>query len=465
MDEPLWRLPATVISTLVGNRVVSAREVAEDTLARLDAVNPDINAVVVRFDEEVLAEADRVDAALAGGAAPGALAGVPVTVKVIADQRGHATTNGLRLQRDNVVAEDAPVVANLRKAGAVIVGRTNTPAFSMRWFTRCALHGATLNPHDAAITPGGSSGGASSAVAAGIGAVAHGTDIAGSVRYPAYACNLHGLRPSFGRVAQVNPGGPDRTVGPQIMAVSGPLARRMDDIEAALLAMAAGDARDPWWVPAPLAGPTVPHRVALVMQPDGMAPAPEVVAALEGAADVLRAAGYAVEPAEAPPLAPGVALNIGLWMGEFAAQGLDRIAEEGDPDADRIGPWLIERAAGGPTVEQALQQRMGFVRAWQQFVERWPLVLCPISAEPPFPDHFDVANATAFDRVFRAQLTQIALPVAGLPALNVATGRPGAPMGVQLVAPRFREDLLIAAGRVIEAAHPPIEPVDPFVAT
>ncbi|MEM6972293.1 MAG: amidase [Pseudomonadota bacterium] len=463
MTDALWRLPAVVLREMVATRVISAREAAEAAIARMDTVNPALNAVVTRFDEQALAEADRVDAALAAGEAPGPLMGVPVTVKVIADQAGHATTNGLRLQRDHVVAEDAPVVANLRRAGAVIVGRTNTPAFSIRWFTRNALHGATRNPHSAAITPGGSSGGASSAVAAGIGAVAHGTDIAGSVRYPAYVCNLHGLRPSLGRVPQVNPGQADRSIGPQIMAVSGPLARRIDDIEAALVAMSAGDARDGWWVPAPLTGPALARRVALVTHPDGLDTAPEVVAALKAAAAVLADHGWQVEEVEAPTLQEGVALNIALWMGEFRGQGVARVAEEADPDASRIAPWLLERAAECPDVETALQARMGFVRRWQMFLETWPLVLCPVSADAPFADHQDVESAEAFDRVFRAQLTQIALPVTGLPALNVATGRPGAPMGVQLVAPRYREDLLIEAGRAIEAAHPPVEPVDPFV--
>jgi len=136
----------------------------------------------------------------ARGEALGPLAGVPVTVKVNVDQAGFATTNGLKIQRNLIAAEDNPVVANLKKAGAVIIGRPNTQAFSLRWFTRNGLHGHTKNPHDPTLTPGGSSGGAAAAVAAGIGAIAHGTDIGGSIRYPAYACGVHGLRPTLGRV-------------------------------------------------------------------------------------------------------------------------------------------------------------------------------------------------------------------------------------------------------------------------
>ncbi|MEM6745754.1 MAG: amidase family protein, partial [Pseudomonadota bacterium] len=216
----LWQASAAVIAARVRARQTSAREEAEAALARLKAVNGEINAVVARTDETALAEADAVDASLARGEDPGPLAGVPVTVKINADQAGYATTNGLKLQKDLVAAEDNPVVSNLKRGGAVVVGRTNTPAFSLRWFARNSLHGTTLNPHDRRLTPGGSSGGAASACAAGIGAVAHGTDIAGSVRYPAYACNLHGLRPTLGRVAAANFSGPDRSMGALLTAVS-----------------------------------------------------------------------------------------------------------------------------------------------------------------------------------------------------------------------------------------------------
>ncbi|WP_373824747.1 amidase family protein, partial [Achromobacter insuavis] len=226
----LWRLSAVELAARIRRRDVSAVEAAQSALARLEAVNPRINAVVDHRADDALAQAARVDAALARGEDPGALAGVPVTVKVNVDQAGFATTNGVTLQKDVIATVDNPVVANLRKAGAVIVGRTNTPAFSLRWFTGNLLHGNTLNPRDPALTPGGSSGGAASAVAAGIGHLAHGTDIAGSIRYPAYACGVHGLRPSLGRVPAYNAALPERTIGGQITAVSGPLGRSIADL-------------------------------------------------------------------------------------------------------------------------------------------------------------------------------------------------------------------------------------------
>src|SRR4030088_2280698 len=190
--QDLWRLSAADIAALIRSKKISAKEAASAALARLDAVNPQINAVVDHRPEDVLAQAGAVDAALARNEDVGPLAGVPVTLKVNIDQEGFATTNGLKLQRDVIARTNSPVVDNLRKAGAVILGRTNCPAFSYRWFTTNLIHGDTKNPRDPSITPGGSSGGAGAAVAAGIGHIAHGTDIAGSIRYPAHACGGHG---------------------------------------------------------------------------------------------------------------------------------------------------------------------------------------------------------------------------------------------------------------------------------
>src|ERR1700759_5327932 len=228
--KDIWRLPAQELAGMIKSKKVSAREAATSALARLDAVNPAINAVVDHRPEDVLAQAAAIDAAIAGGEPVGPMAGVTVTVKVNIDQEGYANTNGLKLQRDNIARDNSPVIDNLRKSGAMILGRTNCPAFSYRWFTTNLVHGDTKNPRDPSITPGGSSGGAGAAVAAGIGHIAHGTDIAGSIRCPAYACCVHGLRPTMGRVAAFNAALPERPIGPQISAVSGPLARTGGDL-------------------------------------------------------------------------------------------------------------------------------------------------------------------------------------------------------------------------------------------
>lgn len=462
----LWRLSATQVAALVRSRQVSAVEVAQAALARLAQVNPALNAIVEHRPDEVLAQATAVDAAVARGADPGPLAGVPVTTKVNIDQAGYATTNGLRSQRDLIAQSNSPVAESLLRAGAVLLGRTNTPAFSYRWFTGNQLHGVTRNPRDPALTPGGSSGGAAAAIASGMGHLAHGTDIAGSIRYPAYACGVHGLRPSFGRVAAWNPSaGADRVIGGQLMAVSGPIARSIGDLRLGLQVMARPDARDPWWVPAPLTGADAPRRAVVCLRPDGMETAPAICAALLDAAARLRDAGWSVDEVDAlPPLKDAVALQIALWMGD-GYQGLVEAAQrEGDPGAITAlagQRQLVEKMQIGE-LSSALSRRLGIARAWQLFLEQHPVVLLPVSAELPFENDLDLQGDEAYQRVWRAQLTMIALPLTGLPALTVSTGMVGhTPVGVQIVAGRFREDLCLAAGEAIEARGVPPAPIDP----
>ncbi len=455
--QDLWRLSAADLAGLVKSKKISAKEAALAGLARLDAVNPAINAVVDHRPQEVLAEAAAVDAAIARGEDPGPLAGVPVTVKVNIDQVGFATTNGLKLQREVIAQSDSPVIDNLRKAGAVILGRTNCPAFSYRWFTTNLVHGDTKNPRDTGITPGGSSGGAGAAVAAGIGHIAHGTDIAGSIRYPAYACGVHGLRPTVGRIAAFNAALPERTIGPQISAVSGPLARTIGDLRIALAAMSGKDVRDPWWVPAPLEGPAVPKRVALCLQPDGLETSAEVKAAVVDAGKRLQRAGWVVEEIETtPPLREAADLQTKLWLGDGYEAQLAAAEREGDPGAlaclrgnrSKVFPF------DGAAFSKALTRRATLAREWLQFFERYAVLVMPVSGELPFPDGLDMRDDASFARVWRAQLTQIAIPFLGLPALTVSTGLVGkVPVGVQVVSGRYREDLCLGRARRSRSAE------------
>jgi amidase len=463
--QDLWRLSATDLATLIRSKQVSAKEAALAALARLDAVNPAINAVVEHRPEDVLKEAADVDTAIAKGADAGPLAGVPVTVKVNIDQEGFATTNGLNLQRDVIATSNSPVIDNLRKAGAVILGRTNCPAFSYRWFTTNLVHGDTKNPRDPSITPGGSSGGAGAAVAAGIGPIAHGTDIAGSIRYPAYACGVHGLRPTFGRVATFNAALPDRPIGPQICAVSGPLARTIGDLRIALAAMSGRDVRDPWWVPAPLQGPPRERRAALCLHPDGLETSAEVDAAVIDAGRRLERAGWTVEAIETtPPLREPAELNTKFWLGDGYEAQLEVAKREGDPGALACLRGIRSKVVpfDASAFSKALTRRVTLTREWLQFFERYAVLLMPVSGELPFPDHLDRKDDASFARVWQAQLTQIAIPFMGLPGLTVSTGLVGrVPVGVQVVSGRFREDLCLSAGEAIEAGGVPPSPIDP----
>lgn len=450
-------LTASALSSLIRTRQLSAEEATRATLSRIDRLNPDLNAIVQRMDDQALAAARLVDAQLASGEDPGPLAGVPVTVKVNIDQQGHATTNGLRIQSDLVADQDSPPVANLRRAGAIIVGRTNTPAFSLRWFTRNSLHGATRNPAFPGLTPGGSSGGAASAVAAGLGPIAHGTDIAGSIRYPAYACGIHGLRPGLGRVPAFNATAGDRLIGGQLMAVSGPLARSAADLRLGLAALAQPDPRDPWWTPATAA--PYARRAALALMPDGLDTDPAIQAALTAAARALEANGWEIGSPPLPPFREAMDLQLTLWLSEFGLGGADAVAREADPDASFVHAELT-KLAPPPTLEsfmRALQSRARLARLWRGFFADWPVLLTPVSGQLPFPDHYDTSSPAAFADVIEAQMPQIAPPFMGLPGLTVTTGRTAThPLGIQALADRGQEHILLDIADLLAPESPAV---------
>jgi len=463
----LWRLSAVELARRVKTREVSAREAAESALQRLDAVNPTINAVVAHRPEWVLQQADDIDRAIARGEDPGPLAGVPVTTKINIDHAGFATTNGTRLQENLIAEVSSPAVDNLQKAGAIMLGRTNSPTFALRWFTSNQLHGRTLNPRNPSITPGGSSGGGAAAVTAGIGQIALGTDIGGSVRYPAYACGVHGLRPTSGRVPVFNASSPERAIGAQLMSAAGPMARTIGDLRLGLLALAAPDLRDPWYMPMPLVGRDVPLRAALCLRPGGMQIAREVEDALRDAAQRLADAGWTIEEIDdTPSMRETALLQERLWLGDGFDALVDSVARDGDPGAQAVvdAARLKVKDLPADVISRSLVRRTTLLRQWRLFLDQYAVVLMPVSGELPFPDDLDQQGAAGFDRVWEAQLTMRALPAMGLPGLAVTTQLiGGVPVGVQIVAAHYREDLCLLAGEAIEARGVPASPVDPCV--
>ena len=465
MKPDLLDLSARQLAFRVRAGATSAKEVAEASLARIARSNGTINAIVDDLSQEALDTAEAIDRRVARGEAMGALAGIPVTIKVIIDQKGRATTNGTTLQKDLVAERDAPFVAQMRAADALFVGRTNTPAFSYRWFTSNIIHGTTLNPHNAALTPGGSSGGAAAAVAAGYCAIAHGTDIAGSIRYPAYACGVHGIRPTPGRVPAYNATGAERGIGAQLMSVSGPIARRVDDLRLALEAMSGYSPEDPVSAPVPLVGPALPRRVAVLDTIDGQSVDPRIADDIARAEATFRKAGWTVERvATAPPLEEAVDLQIALWFGDDFPALMAAAEREGD-----IGALTVLRRNAGRIAAldlarfgEVLRHRATLVRTWRRFMADYPVVLMPVSTELPFGRDEDLDGEAPLERIWRAQVAQIAIPVLGLPAMTLATGVvDGVPSGVQLVAPPWREDVCLAAGEVLEQTFGIPEFVDP----
>lgn len=462
-----WKWNATKVSEKVLNREISARDIVYSSLKRLDEVNNRVNAVVQLMPELALKEADRIDGLLSKGIDVGCLAGVTVTVKVNADQAGFATTNGLCIQKNLIATKDNPVVKNLKDAGAIIIGRTNTPAFSLHWFTRNSLHGHTLNPHDSSITPGGSSGGAAAATAVGIGSIGQGSDIAGSIRYPAYACGVHGLRPSFGSVPNINFTTPDRLIGGQIMSVAGPLARSIDDLSLGLMAMSKKSEDDPWWLPVNYPKSLKTKKIALLCSFPKLSINPEVVTLLKKIGSFFEKEGWIVEETKGPEFREAAKLQAILWLAEFRRSNAVDFVKENDPDALFVYQQMV-RHCPEPSLNEFMdifQRRLSLAREWQNFFLKYPIILCPVSTEPPFADLKDLESPSAFDEVFNSMEPMIAPPFMGLPGLTVSTGKNklGTPMGIQLIGARFSDKILLEAGKIIESKFNPIEAITPSI--
>jgi len=469
MQDELWRWQACDLAQAIRTRRITTREAVTSCLARLREINPRINAVVDLTADEALAAADAADATVARREPLGPLHGVPVTIKINVDYAGRATTNGVVAFKNRIAKDDSPPVANWRNAGAIIIGRTNVPPFSARFFTDNALYGRTRNPWDADRTPGGSSGGAAAAVATGIGALAHGNDRAGSIRYPAYACGVIGIRPTLGRVPTYDSSAPDEpSITTQLTNVQGPLARSIRDLRLGLVTMAARDPRDPWWVPLETApeARTGQVRVAMLAEMAGIDADRAVSATVLQAARWLEEAGYKVEEATPPRLEEAARLFFTLVRTEEHA-GTTKVIEQLGDDALRRARASTMAYASELDFEgyvKAFGRRASILREWMLFFERYPLLLMPVSWQRPFPVDFDQQGDEAVARMLSAHHPMLAVSTLGLPGLSIPTGfAGGVPIGVQLVAGRFKEELCLSAGEAIEARQPVATPIDPRV--
>ena len=467
--KDLWRWGAVELARAIRAREISSREAVESCLARIEAVNPRINAIVDLMADEALKAADKADAAKNRD---GLLHGVPVTLKINVDVAGRPTTNGVVAFKDKVPTEESPCVIQWRNAGAIFVGRTNVPAFSTRYFTDNALHGRTLNPWDSKRTPGGSSGGAAAAVATGMGAIAHGNDRAGSVRYPSYACGVYGLRPSLGRIATFEPGVPETlAIATQLANTQGPLARSVRDLRLGTVAMMGRDARDPWWVPVPLKDETPPKgRVAMCSGIPEAQVDPAVAAAVKQAGKWLADAGYEVEEVAPPHLHEAGSLFFTMVVSENAVSTDDRAGTTKAIEA--LGDEACKRARRSTVAAikpldyegyvAALARRAAILRRWMVFFERYQFVLMPVSWQRPFPADEDQKGDAPVAAMLRAQVPILACSTLGLPGLACpATIADGVPVGVQLVGPRYGEEMLFAAAEAIEARTPVKTPIEP----
>ncbi len=430
---------------------MSAQEVMAAHLARVEVVNPRLNAIT-RINPAAMAEASEVDRAVADGAAL-PLAGVPVTIKDNIDVAGQTTPNGVPALNRTSASVDAPSVASLRAAGAVVLGRTNTPEFSWRWHTDNPLFGPTLNPWNPALTPGGSSGGAAAALAAGLGCLAQGNDAGGSVRWPANCTGVVGLKPTVGRIPGHNvTASGERPLGIELMASQGPMARSVADTRLMFQVLATSSWRDPSHVPAEfLAGNR--GRIGWCLGA-GAEPHPDTVAAVSVACVTLAEAGWTVTETDVPDLTASARDWATLINTDFHTLSRSTMLELGSPavamvlDAfDTVGP-----ATDLAGVYALLARRSAQIRQWQQLLtESFDVIVLPVTMEPAWPAGDDVRSPERLRAIFASNTPLVAFNFLGLPAVVQPTGIvEGRPNGVQIVARRFAEQVALDAAEAIE---------------
>ncbi len=461
----LWQLGAVELAARIRAGEVTSRAAVEAHLARVDAVNPHLNAIVRRLDDEALAAADAADAALAaGGAEIGRFHGVPITVKENIDLAGTPTTQGVPALADAIASIDAPSVERMRAAGAIPIARTNLPDLGLRVHTDSSLHGLTRNPHHPGRTAGGSSGGEASAIASGMSPLGLGNDIGGSLRNPAHCCGIASIKPSVGVVPMATVIPPqDMLLASQQMVVEGPMARRVGDVRAALEVLAGRHVRDPRSLPVTLTdlGDDEQLSIAVLADPPGGETHPEIAATVRAAADILSDAGHRVTEAVPPGYEESLDMWAALLLGEIGVMRpmLDEVMGEG-------GRQLLDNfqaTAPPPSVELAAHvqgTRFRLMREWSAFFAEYPVLLSPTWAMPAFEHGADLGDA---ETLVRNTLRPV-LPanLLGIPGAIVRAGTAdGLPVGVQVMGDRFTDLRCLAIAEAIERVVGAPAPIDP----
>ena len=447
-------LSAVEQARLIRNGELASLELVELHLERIARLDPELNSFVTVCAEEARSVARAIDSTT--GDAP--FRGVPIAVKDLTATSGIRTTYSSRAYADYVPDFDTAVVRRLRDAGFVIVGKTNTPEFGTVAFTESELNGATRNPWNTELTPGGSSGGAAAALAAGITPIAHGTDGGGSIRIPASCCGVFGLKPSRGRVSSSPFGSLEG------LSTAGPLARTVKDAAHLLDVLAGYEPGDPWWAPPPdrpfaeaAAEPPPRLRVAVTSTPPIDVPVdPECVTALGAAADLLAELGHEVRDETPPWREPELFdMFIAVWQVGPALHPID------DSLLTPLNRGLVAAAAEASAADyaRAVAWLQALARRIVGFWSSVDVVLTPTLALPPVPIGWQDAVEGAFAQLLRntefTPFTAIA-NLTGLPAMSVPLhwSDAGLPVGVQVIGPPAGEALLLSLAGELEAARP-----------
>ena len=452
--------------SMVRDGAISPSELLEEHLRQIEAENPAVNAFVTVLAGQAREEARALEALIARGEPLGLLHGVPLTVKDSFDVAGLPTRSGSRFRPTTPAAHDATAVARLRAEGAIILGKTNTPDLLASYESDNFITGRSNNPWDLDRTPGGSSGGEAAALATGMTPLGVGGDLGGSLRWPAQCCGICSLKPTLGRIPRgttIEPA--DLPIANQLMMVEGPLARRVADLRAAFELMAGPSWRDPWTVPAPLRGPEPawPVRVAVVTDPAGQGTSSQVQDGVREAAAALADAGYAVEEAEPPSIDAAARAWLDILTSAEMRLGWQIMSPLCGDDTNRFMSELFE-AAGAPgpaTAVQTFMIRQSVLRAWGRFQEHHPLILAPVFTAVPWERGRDLTT-TGVAEILRGMRMAVAVNALGLPAVTLPVGTGGGlPRSVQVIGPRYREDLCLDAAGALEDRTGIITPIDP----
>ena len=466
-DDDLHTLSAAEQAARIREGLVTSESLVAHYLARIDAINPRVNALVA-LAEDALDRAREADAAVAEGQPLGPLHGVPMTIKDCFDTAGVVSTWGTMGRKDFVPTTDATVVARLKAAGAILLGKTNTPEFTLLFETYNRIHGFTNNPYDLGRSPGGSSGGAAAAIAAGLTTFDIGTDYGGSIRVPSHACGTAGIKPTSGSVPRTGLCLPPGMLTDSISHV-GPMARTVADLELILGVIRGQDGTDTRIQPVSLPPSTGVELAGLkcaVMIDTGIAsPDAETVAVVEAAEAALEQAGLATQRDRLDGIEETTALGGGFWAVGAHAAVKALLDEAGTAVSDYGNSWFRQFAEqpGADAVSAAalagqLRRFETYRRRMLQHMARYDVLISPVNAHPaplhpapgdsPFPTT-DASYTEAYD-------------LTGWPAgvVRGGTSSDGIPIGVQVVANPWREDIVLAVMKHLETSFPAFPPPD-----
>ena len=443
---------ATRLAAAIRDKHVSSAEMIRACLDRIDAVNPQLNAVVHLCRERALTEAQERDRAVASGESLGPLHGVPMTIKDTFDTAGVQTTYATLGRADHVPTTDATAVARVRAAGAVLIGKTNTPELTLSYDTDNLVHGRTHNPYDLTRAPGGSSGGAVAILAACGSFFDIGSDLGGSIRLPAHFSGVAGLKPTTGHVPRTGHFPPPRGVYQRMIHV-GPLSRYVEDLELLLPLLNGPDGRDPFIAPVPLRSSSEVELEKLrgaFFVDNGVVPASDETAqVVRDAVEALSHAGLRFDEARPEGIEDTVELHAGLlrgWDGGALVRSL--LEASGTPEERSMLTRYLEAPTEGP--EKLVELRDRWDRLCERalaFFERYDLMVSPVHAEPALtpeelPNYYQGASYT---------MTQ---NLTGWPAAVVRAGTSSKqlPIGVQITAAPWRDDVALAGAKYVEEA-------------